>query len=100
MTKEELKEMFKGIDETKQKVLETMYDDFLFEIEQLEQLKPQLQKIGVPKNKGQAEQKKYLQKEYSDLSQRHDSKIKIMLSQLNKEDTSEADLLMEKLSKI
>ena len=43
---------------------------------------------------------KYLQKEYSDLSQRHDSKIKIMLSQLNKEDTSEADLLMEKLSKI
>lgn len=100
MTKDELKEIFSGIDEKKQLILETMFDDFIYEIEQINILKPQIEKIGIPNTQGQAQKKKYLLKEYSDLSQRHDSKIKIMLSQLNKEDTSEADLLLEKLSQI
>lgn len=100
MTKEELEEIFSGIDEKKQIILATMFDDFLYEIEQLNILKPQIELIGIPKNQAQAQKKKYLVKEYSDLSQRHDSKIKIMLSQLNKEDTSEANLLLEKLSQI
>ena len=54
-------------------------------------------KIGIPTNKTKAEQKKYLSKEYSDLSQRHDSKIKIILSTLGKFDVKEDSPLMEML---
>lgn len=86
MTIEELNEIFKDVDQNKKKIVQSMFNDFIHEIEQINLLKPQIVKIGVPKNKVEAEKKKFLTKEYSDLSQRHDSKIKIMLSTLNKEE--------------
>lgn len=97
MTEEQLKSIFNNLDDGKKEVLSSMIPDFLFEQEQIEKIKEALLKIGIPTNKTKAEQKKYLSKEYSDLSQRHDSKIKIILSTLGKFDVKEESPLMEML---
>lgn len=89
MTLEELEKIFKEVDDGKKQVIRTMFPDFLYEHRQLELLKPKLEQIGVPKNKVEAEKKRVLTKEYVDLSQRHDSKIKIFLSALSKFEGSE-----------
>lgn len=86
MTIEELKKIFKDVDESKKQIIESMFQDFIYEQEQLEKLKPQLESIGIPASKKEAEKKRYLTKEYVDISQRHDSKIKIFLSVLQKEE--------------
>lgn len=91
MTKEELNEIFKDVDESKKKVVQTMFDDFIYEINQINLLKPQIESIGIPRSKTEAEKKKYLLKEYGDLSQRHDSKIKIFLSTLGKFEGEDED---------
>ena len=74
-----------------------MFPDFIYEIEQIELLKTEIKKIEIPKSKAQAEKKRYLNKEYSDISQRHDSKIKIFLSTLNKSDVGEESNLVKLL---
>ena len=89
MTIENLTEIFKDVDDSKKQIVETMFNDFIYEHEQLETLKPKLKEIGMPKNKTEAEKKRYLTKEYVDISQRHDSKIKIFLSVLGKYETPE-----------
>lgn len=86
---EDLNKIFKEVDESKKKVVETMFPDFIYESEQLEKLKPQLEEIGIPKSEAQAKKKRYLTKEYVDISQRHDSKIKIFLSVLGKYEGAE-----------
>lgn len=97
MNIEELNDIFKNVDENMRKVIQTMFPDFISEIDQLNLLKPEIAKIGVPKSKSQAEKKRYLIKEYNDISQRHDSKIKIFLSALNKADAGEESNLVKLL---
>ena len=84
MTIEELNKIFKDVDENKKKIVESMFEDFIHEYEMLEKLKPQIKAVEQPKNQREAEKLKYFTKIYSDTSQRHDSKIKIFLSALNK----------------
>lgn len=86
---EDLNAIFKEVDESKKQVVQSMFNDFIYEHNQLELLKPQLEAIGIPKNEGQAKKKRYLTKEYVDISQRHDSKIKIFLSVLGKYEGAE-----------
>lgn len=97
MTREELEKIFDNLDDGKKNVLSSMFDDFIFEHEQIEKVKEAIKNIGIPTSKAKAEQKRYLSKEYSDLSQRHDSKIKIFLSALGKYDIKEESPLMELL---
>lgn len=89
MTIEELNEIFKEIDESKKKIVQSMFDDFIHEHEMLENLKPQIKAVEKPKNQREADKLKYFTKIYSDTSQRHDSKIKIFLSTLSKFDGDE-----------
>lgn len=84
MNIEQLNEIFKEVDENKKKIVQSMFDDFIHEQDLLEKLKPQIKAVEQPKNQREAEKLKYFTKIYSDTSQRHDSKIKIMLSILNK----------------
>lgn len=97
MNIDELNEIFKNTDENMKKVVQSMFPDFIYEIEQIELLKTEIKKIEIPKSKAQAEKKRYLNKEYSDISQRHDSKIKIFLSTLNKSDVGEESNLVKLL---
>lgn len=89
MKRNELQEFFKNVDESKKQIIETMLDDFIFEAEQLVKIKPKM--VIMPRNKAEAEQVKFYTKMYSDLSQRHDSKIKIFLSVLGKYEAEEED---------
>lgn len=98
LTREDLEKIFENLDDGKREVLQSMFDDFMFEQEQIEALKVELKKIGIPSSKGMADKKRYLSKEYMDMSQRHDSKIKIFLSALGKYDIKETSPLMEMLS--
>lgn len=84
MNREQLEEIFKDVDEPKKKIVQSMFDDFIHEHELIEQLKPQIKKVEQPKNQREADKLKYFMKLYSDVSQRHDSKIKIFLSTLQK----------------
>lgn len=93
MNKEQLDNIFKDVDESKKQVVQSMFDDFIYEHKQLEMLKPQLEEIGVPRSEIQAKKKRYLTKEYVDISQRHDSKIKIFLSVLGKYEAAEENPL-------
>lgn len=97
MTKEELEKIFKDVEDGKKDIVRSMFDDFIFEHEQIQELKNAMKEIGVPKNRTIADKMKYLSKEYSNLSQRHDSKIKIFLSALGKYDTNEDSPLLEAL---
>ena len=89
MTIEELNKIFKDVDESKKQVVESMFEDFVYEYNLLQTIKPQLQAVQQPKNQRDADKLKYFTKIYSDLSQRHDSKIKIFLSALGKYEGSE-----------
>lgn len=89
MNIEELNKIFKDVDESKKKVVETMFDDFIHEYEMIEKLKPQIKAVEEPKNQREADKLKYFTKLYSDVSQRHDSKIKIFLSALGKYEGAE-----------
>lgn len=93
----ELQKMFESVDDNLKRIIETTFPDFIHECEQIEMLRKETEAIGIPKNKGQAEKKKYLRKEYNDLSQRHDSKIKIYLSVLHKDGTNEESPLVKML---
>lgn len=84
MNIEELNKIFKDVDESKKQVVQSMFNDFIYEYEMLENIKPQLKAVEQPKNQKEAEKLKYFTKIYSDISQRHDSKIKIFLSALGK----------------
>lgn len=84
MNREQLEEIFKDVDEPKKKIVQSMFDDFIHEHELIEQLKPQIKKVEQPKSQREADRLKYFMKLYSDVSQRHDSKIKIFLSTLQK----------------
>ena len=84
MNKEQLNEIFKDVDEGKKKIVESMFDDFIHEQEIIEKLKPQIRALEQPKSQKEADKLKYFTKIYSDVSQRHDSKIKIFLSTLQK----------------
>lgn len=95
MNIEDLNEIFKDVDKNMKRIAETMFGDFIYEIDQLETIKKEIDKIGIPKSKGEAEKKRYFIKEYSDISQRHDSKIKIFLSTLNKADAGEESNLVK-----
>lgn len=86
---EELNEIFKDVDESKKKVVQSMFNDFIYEYNLLEKIKPQLQAVEQPKNQKEADKLKYFTKMYSDISQRHDSKIKIFLSALGKYEGAE-----------
>lgn len=97
MKREELNEIFKDVDPKIKMMLETMFSDFLYEVDQLEKIKPAIEKIGMPRNEMEAKKKRYLVKEYSDISQRHDNKIKIFLSMLQKSDAGEESQLVKML---
>lgn len=97
MTVEELNKIFENVDENMKKVVQSMFPDFIHEEKQIELLKPEIERIGIPQNKAQAEKKRYLIKEYSDMSQRHDNKIKIFLSALQKGDAGEESQLAKML---
>lgn len=89
ITHEQLIEIFKNVDEGKRQMVETMFDDFIHESQQLEKIKPKMS--GLPKNEKEATKIKFYTKLYSDISQRHDSKIKIFLSVLGKFEAEEED---------
>lgn len=89
MNIETLNNIFKDVDESKKQIVQSMFDDFIHEHEMLEKLKPQIKAVEEPKNQREADKLKYFTKIYSDTSQRHDSKIKIFLSTLNKFDGNE-----------
>jgi len=89
MTIEELNSIFKDVDESKKQIIQAMFDDFVYEHNLLEKLKPQLKAVEEPKNQKEADKLKYFTKIYSDVSQRHDSKIKIFLSALGKYEGAE-----------
>ena len=89
MKKEDLIEIFKDVDESKKKVVESMFDDFIYEFERLNELKEQMRKVENPKSRSEAEKLKYFTRLYSDVSQRHDGKIKIFLSALQKYEAPE-----------
>lgn len=89
MTIDDLENIFKDVDESKKRVVRSMFDDFICEYNLLEKLKPQLKALEEPKNQKEADKLKYFIKMYSDVSQRHDSKIKIFLSALGKYEGSE-----------
>lgn len=86
---EDLQEIFKNVDESKRQIIETMFDDFIHEAKQLEEIKP-LMSI-MPKSTKEASKVKFYTKMYADISQRHDSKIKIFLSVLGKYEAEEED---------
>lgn len=100
MKKEDLKTLFSNLEDGKRAIIEDMLDDFIFEIEQIISIQEEIKKIGVAKNEMQAKRRRFLIKEYSDFSQRHDNKIKIMLSALNKEDGMEESPLLKMLQQI
>ncbi len=89
MTHERLREIFKNVDESKKQIIETMFDDFIYEIKQLEEIKPKMS--IMPRNEKEATKVKFYTKMYADISQRHDSKIKIFLSVLGKFEAEEED---------
>lgn len=89
MNKEQLDKIFKDVDESKKKIVESMFDDFIYEYERLNELKEQMRKVENPKSKNEAEKLKYFTRLYSDISQRHDGKIKIFLSALQKYETDD-----------
>lgn len=89
MKREDLQEIFKNVDESKRQIIETMFDDFLHEQEQLKTIKP-LMSI-MPSGPKEASKVKFYTKMYADISQRHDSKIKIFLSVLGKYEAEEED---------
>lgn len=89
MNIEQLEEIFKDVDDSKKKIIHSMFDDFIHEHEMLEKIKPQIKAVEQPKNQREADRLKYFSKLYSDVSQRHDSKIKIMLSALSKFESDE-----------
>lgn len=89
MKREDLKKIFENVDESKKQIIETMFDDFIHEAKQLEEIKPKMS--IMPKNSKEAEKVKFYTKMYSDISQRHDSKIKIFLSVLGKYETETED---------
>lgn len=97
MTKKQLNEIFKNVDESKKQIIEAMFDDFIHEEKQLEEIKPLMSKM--PKNQKEANQVKFYTKMYSDISQRHDSKIKIFLSVLGKYEAEAEDEFVEWLNK-
>lgn len=84
MTIEELQNIFKDIDSNKKKVVESMFDDFIHEAKQLEEYKNMMVEYKTPKTRAEADKLKFYTKMYGDISQRHDSKIKIFLSALSK----------------
>ena len=96
MEREKLIKIFENVDESKKQIIETMIDDFLHEEKLLEEIKP---KMALPKSKAGAEQVKFYTKMYSDISQRHDSKIKIFLSVLGKFEAEAEDEFVEWLNK-
>lgn len=89
MTREELDKIFKDVDETKKRVVQSMFDDFIYECELIDKLKLQIKKVESPRSQKEADRLKYYMKIYSDVSQRHDSKIKIFLSALGKYEGAE-----------
>ena len=103
MNKEDLIEIFKDVDESKKKIVISMFDDFIFEHERLENLKKQMSMVENPKNQNEANKLKYFTRLYSDVSQRHEGKIKIFLSTLQKyeleEDNPIAAWIKEKTNK-
>lgn len=98
MKMSELEKIFENVDEGKKQILSTMFDDFIYEYERLEQLKLQIKEVEQPKNQREAEKLKYYTRIYSDVSQRHDSKIKIFLSALNKYEGEEDDAFVKWLN--
>lgn len=89
MEKEELLKLFQDVDESKKKIVISMFDDFIFEYERLEELKKQMKRVENPKSLKEADKLKYFTRLYSDISQRHDAKIKIFLSVLQKYELDE-----------
>lgn len=98
MKKEDLLEIFKEVDENKKQVIMSMFDDFIYECDRLKKLKSQIKAVEQPKTKGEAEKLRYFTKIYSDVSQRHDAKIKIFLSTLNKFEGEEDDAFVKWLN--
>ena len=94
MTIDELQNIFKDVDESKKQIVQSMFDDFIHEYELIERLKPQIKAVEEPKNQREADKLKYFNKIYSDVSQRHDSKIKIFLSALGKYESPEENPIM------
>lgn len=90
-----LEEIFSEVDDNKKEIVRSMFDDFIHEHELIEQYKPQIKALSKPKNKGEADKLKYYSKLYSDVSQRHDSKIKIFLSTLSKFESEDEDDFMQ-----
>lgn len=95
MNIEKLEQIFSEVDDNKKEIVRTMFNDFIHEHELIEQYKPQIQALSKPKNKGEADKLKYFSKLYSDVSQRHDSKIKIFLSILSKFEGEDEDDFMQ-----
>lgn len=89
MKQEELQEIFKNVDESKKQIIESMFDDFIHEEQLLKKIKPYMS--IMPKNQAEANKVKFYTKMYGDVSQRHDSKIKIFLSVLGKYEGEEDD---------
>lgn len=95
MNKEQLENIFKDVDENKKEIVRSMFDDFIHEYELIETLKPQIKALEKPKSPGEANKLKCFLKLYSDVSQRHDSKIKIFLSTLSKFEGEDEDDFMQ-----
>ena len=94
MTTEELNEIFKDVDESKKQVVQSMFEDFIYEYNLLQNIKGKMKEVENPTSQREADKLKQLIKMYGDVSQRHDSKIKIFLSALGKYESPEENPLM------
>ena len=94
--REELKEIFKDVDETEQKLIKPLLDEVIFLEVQMMDLK-KLPFISVnPKNSAQ-QRKTEAAKLYKECSQSYMNAIRILCSIIHKVDGSAEDELMKKL---
>lgn len=93
---EELKEIFKDIDESEKKLIQPLLDEVLFLEEQMVELK-KLPFINVHPTKSALQKKTEAAKLYKECSQSYMNAIRILCSILHKVDSSAEDDLMKKL---
>ena len=94
--KEELKEIFKEVDESEQKLIDRLLDEVIFLEEQMTELR-KLPFIKVHPSNPLLQKKTEASKLYKECSQSYMNAIRMLCSLLHKIDNSAADELLKKL---
>lgn len=92
-----LREIFSEIEDGSKEVIDTTINELVFLEAQLQQLKA-LPFIRVDKNNPAKQVQTPAAKLFKELSQAKDSKVKILLTVINRTDNAAADELLKKLS--